>query len=188
MQDWGGIFIYKVRSCRYILKYIWAGYPIRLRLQEDDKKIVLKRTVKNSCLHTLLSAICAAFYIFIFILCMYFTRNMIFRIISFFWTVPGLFMAVDIICIWTYRIEINKQTQNLTVRWHLIKMSYVLGGGLWLAMPGEGITSKWLTPGKPGAAVYYDNRLLFVLPYHSEAYHRVVEYFKEVDVLIDWPC
>lgn len=113
---------------------------------------------------------------------------MIFRIISFFWTVPGLFMAVNIICIWTYRIEINKQTQNLTVRWHLIKMSYVLGGGLWLAMPGEGITSKWLTPGKPGAAVYYDNRLLFVLPYHSEAYHRVVEYFKEVDVLIDWPC
>ena len=35
-----------------------------------------------------------------------------------------------------------------------------------------------------GAEVYYDKRFLFGLPYESEVYQRILEYFREEDIRI----
>ena len=38
-----------------------------------------------------------------------------------------------------------------------------------------------------GAEVYYDKHFLFGLPYESEVYQRILEYFREEDIRIIFP-
>lgn len=156
-------------------------------MQENEKSIILKRSIKNICLHTMLSGCCATFFIFLTVISIDFYKIFIFWPILFLIAFLGILMAFNVVSIWTFRIEINKHTKILTFRRHLTKNKYSLGGGLWVKMPGalpSDDAKIWHM--SFGASVYYDNHFLFDLPYDSEAYQRVLEYLKETGVSIKW--
>lgn len=156
-------------------------------MQENECSIILKRSIKNICLHTVLSGGCAAFCIFITVITIDFYKIFIFWPVLLLFSFLGVLMAFNVVCIWTFRIEINKQTKILMCRRHLAKNKYSLGEGLWIKMPGDLSSDDvriWHI--SFGASIYYDNHFLFVLPYDSKAYQRILEYLRENDVCIKW--
>ena len=171
----------------YFIRFLWAGYPISYKLIENEQSIVLKRSLKNSFLQTMLSATAAAICIFLSVILINFIRIFFLLPVWLLLVASGFLMIINIICIWTYKLVINKETRILTLRWHLIKNKYSLGGRFWVDMPGQKYDRRRTWHVISGAEVYYDKRFLFGLPYESEVYQRILEYLREEGIRMEFP-